>query len=93
MRGGTYTRVQVAELKARLSEYLRKVQAGEDVVVLSRDTPVAMLVSPPEKTTNLMIRRPGPGIPRLSEIQLPPPPDSTLGVDTVALLGQERQDR
>lgn len=38
------TRVPVATLKARLSEYLRRVKAGETVVVTDRGTPVARLV-------------------------------------------------
>ena len=37
------TRVAVAELKARLSEYLRQARAGETVVVTDRGTPVARL--------------------------------------------------
>lgn len=34
----------VAELKARLSEYLSKVKAGEEVLVTERGRPVARLV-------------------------------------------------
>lgn len=37
------TRVSVATLKARLSEYLRRAKAGEAVVVTDRGTPVARL--------------------------------------------------
>jgi len=36
--------VNIAEMKARLSHYLRAVRAGEDVVVADRDRPVARLV-------------------------------------------------
>ena len=36
--------VAVRELKNRLSEYLRRVEAGEEVVVTSRGRPVAQLV-------------------------------------------------
>ena len=36
--------VAVRELKNRLSEYLRRVQSGEEVVVTSRGRPVAQLV-------------------------------------------------
>ena len=35
--------VSVAELKARLSHYLREVRAGKSYTVLSRDVPVATL--------------------------------------------------
>jgi len=37
-------RASVAELKAKLSEYLRAVQAGTEVVVTDRGRPVARLV-------------------------------------------------
>jgi len=36
--------VAVRQLKNRLSEYLRLVQAGEEVVVTSRGRPIAQLV-------------------------------------------------
>jgi len=38
--------VGIAELKARLSEYLARVQAGEEIVVTDRSRPVARLVPP-----------------------------------------------
>lgn len=38
--------ISVRELKARLSEYLRKVAAGEQVVVTSHGKEVARLVPP-----------------------------------------------
>ena len=37
-------RVSIGRLKARLSEYLRRVRAGEGVVVTDRGKPVARLV-------------------------------------------------
>ena len=37
-------RVSIGLLKARLSEYLRRARAGEDVVVTNRGRPVARLV-------------------------------------------------
>lgn len=37
-------RVSVGRLKARLSEYLKRVRAGAPVVVTSRGTPIARLV-------------------------------------------------
>lgn len=37
-------RVKTAELKARLSEYLRAVRQGEQIEVLDRETPIARLV-------------------------------------------------
>lgn len=38
--------VSVRELKNRLSEYLRRVKAGEEIVVTSRGKPVGRLVGP-----------------------------------------------
>jgi prevent-host-death family protein len=39
--------VGVAELKAHLSEYLARVQDGEEIIVADRGRPVARLVPPP----------------------------------------------
>lgn len=36
--------VGIAELKARLSEYLSRVQAGEELIVADRGRPVARLI-------------------------------------------------
>lgn len=38
--------VSVRELKNRLSEYLRRAQAGEEIVVTSRGKPVGRLLGP-----------------------------------------------
>jgi prevent-host-death family protein len=45
---GEFEMVQVgiAELKARLSEYLARVQDGEEIVVADRGRPVAQLIPP-----------------------------------------------
>ncbi len=36
---------KIGELRNRLSHYLRKVEQGEEVVVLDRDRPIARIVS------------------------------------------------
>jgi prevent-host-death family protein len=82
-------RVQVAALKARLSEYLRRVRRGRTVTVLDRQTPVARIVPYPSEAPALTIRAPLPGAPRLQDVPLPPPLD--IDVDIVALLLEERQ--
>ncbi len=78
--------VKVAELKARLSEYLRAVRRGHPVTVCDRDTPIARLV--PYTTTGeaLAVRQP---IRALHDVPMPPP----LGrpVDSLAVLLEERQ--
>ena len=45
-------RVAISELKAKLSEYLKAVRAGEEVIVTDRDKPVARIapISGPDET-------------------------------------------
>ena len=80
--------LRVAELKARLSHYLRAVRAGHSLTVFDRDTPVARLVPV----------QPGPGdLPsvkptrRLRDVHLPPPVGRTVG--SAAALREERRER
>ena len=80
--------VRIAELKARLSEYLREVRRGRTLTVLDRETPIARLV-PYEEAPALTVRRPRPGAPAPGDFLWPPPLD--LKVDAVALLLEERQ--
>ena len=81
--------VKVAELKARLSEYLRRVRRGHPVTVLDRDTPIARIVPYSAGLTDLKIRRPAPGAGKPSGVRLPP--RLKTNVDIVALLMEERQ--
>lgn len=78
--------VKVAELKARLSAYLRAARRGHPVTVCDRDTPIAMLV--PYRATGepLTVRQP---VRTLHDVPLPRP----LGrpVDSLAALLEERQ--
>jgi prevent-host-death family protein len=80
-------RVGVAELKARLSMYLRAVRRGEAVIVYDRDTPVARLV-PYEggAQATLPVRK---ATEALRDVELPEP----LGreIDSLAALAEERQ--
>jgi prevent-host-death family protein len=43
-------KVSVRDFKAKLSQYLKDVRAGRDVVVTSRGRPVARLLALPEET-------------------------------------------
>jgi prevent-host-death family protein len=81
-------RVGVAELKARLSEYLRRVRRGETLTVLDRDTEIARIV-PLEDSDPLSVRAPAAGVARLSEVALPDPIEPA--VDVLELLRKERQ--
>ena len=80
--------VGIAELKARLSEYLRAVRRGETIAVLDRETLVAQIV-PLRERPALRIRKPAPGAPPLNRVRLPKP--SKLNVDILELLLEERQ--
>jgi prevent-host-death family protein len=80
--------VRIAELKARLSEYLRAVRRGETIAVLDRATPVAQIVPFRERAV-LQVRKPAPDAPPLSRIRLPKP--LKLNLDVVELLLEERQ--
>lgn len=80
--------VRIAELKARLSEYLRAVRRGETIAVLDRETPVARIV-PVRDRTALRVRKPAPGTPPPNRVPLPKP--LKLDVDVLQLLLEERQ--
>jgi prevent-host-death family protein len=81
--------VGIADLKSRLSEYLRKVRAGRTITVLDRDTPVARIVPFEVAGSPLVIRRPRQGSPSPGKAPLPPP--LGLEVDVLELLREERQ--
>ena len=83
------TSVGIAELKSRLSEYLRKVRAGTTLTVLDRDLPVARIVPVEEPGGRIAVRRPQPGAPRLREVPLPAP--FALRSDVLALVLAERE--
>ena len=80
--------VRIAELKARLSEYLRAVRAGETISVLDRDTPAALIV-PVRERARLKVRKPAPGTPAPNRVPLPKP--LKLDIDVVEVLLEERQ--
>jgi prevent-host-death family protein len=86
MTGHDGHRVGVAELKARLSAYLKVARRGEAVTVYDRDTPVARLV-PYDGTAQgpLPVRK---ATAALQDFELPAP----LGrVASAAALAEERQ--
>ncbi len=82
--------VRIAELKSRLSEYLRKVRAGRVLTVYDRDTPIARLV-PVEGTSLLSVRPPSGQAKGLARVALPPP--LAAGIDVVDVLAEERGER
>jgi prevent-host-death family protein len=83
-------KVKIAELKARLSEYLHAVRRGETVTVFDRQTPVARII-PVRDSAELRVQKPERGSAAPNRVPLPPP--STLKVDIVGLLLEERRVR
>jgi prevent-host-death family protein len=78
--------VQVAELKARLSEYLRVAEAGQTVVVTAYGRPVVDLV--PHEETPIRLR---PATRAWGSVKLPRAGKGRT--DTVALLIDDRRKR
>jgi prevent-host-death family protein len=78
--------VGIADLKARLSEYLRSVRNGGTLTVLDRDTPIARIV--PYAAQPLEIRK---ASRRLRDLKLPPKP--ARRTDSLAILVEDRRRR
>src|SRR4030095_7958209 len=85
----TMDTVRIANIRARLSEHLRKVRQGHTLTVLDRDRAIARIVPYDGEHRPLTVRSPQPGAPALARVPLPPPLRSK--VDVVALLAEERQ--
>lgn len=78
--------VGLAELKARLSAYLKRVRRGETLTVLNRDTPIARILPWDQVPAPLPSRPP---IRRLGDVALPSEP--VADTDSLAVLLEERQ--
>jgi antitoxin (DNA-binding transcriptional repressor) of toxin-antitoxin stability system len=48
-------KAKIAELKNQLSKYIHQVKRGNTVMVLERDTPVAMITPTPTKKTSAQL--------------------------------------
>ena len=83
----TMSKVGVADLKAKLSEYLRTVKRGEEITVYDRNEPVARIV-PFTPRGALIVREPVRHYKAFRDIKLPAP--VKLDVDPVALLLEDR---
>jgi prevent-host-death family protein len=81
------SKVGIADLKAHLSQYLRRVRSGRTITILDRDTPVAEIV-PYGAVKPLEVRRatrkPG---------DLRVPPRATTPTDSLSVLLQDRASR
>jgi prevent-host-death family protein len=82
--------VKISELKNHLSEHLRAVEAGDEIVVTDRDRPIARIVPIESATPRLTIipaERP------FSEIRNKKYPRIDWGVDPVEMLLEDRRRR
>jgi len=89
----------IAELKARLSEYVRRVKAGNEVVVTERGVPVARLtgleVAERRATRRDRLARSGvvkPGRGRVRRALQSAPDGQTEGADVLAALLADRDE-
>ncbi|MBA3258937.1 MAG: type II toxin-antitoxin system prevent-host-death family antitoxin [Gemmatimonadales bacterium] len=78
--------VGLADLKARLSAYLRRVRRGETLTVFNRDMPIARILPWEHPPGALSIRPP---VRRLRDVKLPRAP--IADTDSLAALLEERQ--
>ena len=81
------TKVGIADLKAHLSEHLRKVRGGRTLTIFDRQTPVAQIV-PYDAETPLEVRR---ATRRPNELRLPPRPSHPT--DSLSVLIRDRASR
>lgn len=87
----TMKEARVAELKAKLSEYLRMVRKGQIVTVYDRNEPIARVV-PYAPAGPLVVQEAVRKYPTLADIPLAPlPPPARLDVDPVEVLLQDRR--
>jgi len=82
--------VPIAELKARLSRYVRLARRGGSVTVLNRAEPVARLVPVGPTPRSLSVRPPKDGAPAPGRVPLPRRLKTRR--DVVELLLEERQN-
>jgi prevent-host-death family protein len=83
-------RAKVSELKARLSEYLARVRAGDTVVVCDRSTPIARLVPYDERDDGFVVheaQRPAGEVRKVRGVK------PKRQVDVVRLLRADRDQR
>jgi prevent-host-death family protein len=89
----------IAQVKARLSEYIRRVKAGNEVVVTERGVPVARLtgleVAERRATRRDRLARSGvvkPGKGRVRRALQSPPDGQTEGAEVLAALLADRDE-
>jgi prevent-host-death family protein len=81
--------IGIADLKSRLSEFLRLVQGGESITVMDRNREIAQIV-PVVERPGIRIRKPVPNSPKPNKVPIPKAPRHN--VDVLDLLLEERQN-
>lgn len=81
------SKVGIADLKAHLSQHLRKVRRGHTLTVLDRETPVARII-PYDAEAPLEVRR---AARKPGDLRVPPPPSSPT--NSLSVLLQDRASR
>ena len=81
------SKVGIADLKAHLSQHLRKVRGGRTITVVDRDTPIAQIV-PYDPAAALEVRR---ASRKPAELRLPP--RLAKATDSLSLLLRDRASR
>ncbi len=81
------SRVGIADLKAHLSQHLRRVRSGRTITVVDRDTPVAKIV-PYDAETPLAVRR---ATRKPGDLRVPPPTQGST--DSLSVLLRDRASR
>lgn len=80
------SKVGIADLKAHLSEHLRRVRGGRTLIIFDRDTPVAQIV--PYADAPLEVR---PATRKPGDLRLPPRP--SRATDSLSVLMRDRSSR
>lgn len=83
--------IGVADLKARLSEYLRAVKKGHTLTIADRDEPIARIVPYASTSGRLVVRERLQHYRTLGDIPLPPPANLDFDVVDVLLEDRERE--
>jgi antitoxin (DNA-binding transcriptional repressor) of toxin-antitoxin stability system len=81
------SKVGIADLKAHLSQHLRRVRGGRTLTILDRDTPIARIV-PVDPETPLEVRR---ATREVSGLQ--PSPPCPTPTDSLSVLLRDRATR
>lgn len=82
--------VKIAELKNRLSEHLRAVENGAEVLVMDRNRAIARIVPLPPSGRHVRLRPPSRGFPEIRDRRRV---SAGWSVPSTELLLEERRDR